>query len=502
MPKQLTTQQFIERSVATHGNRYDYSKTEYRNNMSAARITCPQHGDFTQRAAHHMDGHGCPRCKDAKTSARCRYGTHDFVTKARAIHGDLYDYSLVNYERTSAKVQIICSVHGPFWQVPNAHVSGKRSGCPKCAGKFLSTSEFVEKARAVHGSRFSYDATEYKTIKGQVAITCETHGVFHQMAENHLAGSGCHFCWQEAYISKDERELADWIESAGLQVTRNDRETLPRNAEIDIFIPSLSIGIEYNGCYWHSDKVKGNHAHAFKHAMAQQQGIRIITVWDYDWKTKRPVVERFLSHALGISRSPKISARACAVVEITGLAANAFYEANHIQGACRGSVLNLGLMSDVGLVAAMSFTIGGTRRGISDEGEWELARYATSAVVRGGAGKLFSAFIKTALPTIVWSFSDKQHFAGGIYDAMGFSVDGDVRPDYRLVNPATMQTWHKSLWQRKSIPKRLAELGISESFDPATDERTERQMQDVAKILRVWDSGKTRWVWRGQASME
>jgi hypothetical protein len=129
------------------------------------------------------------------------------------------------------------------------------------------------------------------------------------------------------------------------------------------------------------------------------------------------------------------------------------------------------------------------------QGEWELARYATAAVVRGGASRLFAAFLKAVGATTVWSFSDKQHFDGGLYETLGFTLDGEIQADYRVVHPRTLTTWHKSLWQRKSIPARLREIGSSETFEPETDPRTERQMQDAVKVLRVWDAGKTRWRW-------
>lgn len=54
----------------------------------------------------------------------------EFIEKARAIHGDKYDYSKVEYVNNSTKVCIICPVHGEFWQTPSKHIFGK--GCPYC----------------------------------------------------------------------------------------------------------------------------------------------------------------------------------------------------------------------------------------------------------------------------------------------------------------------------------------------------------------------------------
>ena len=495
MTAKLTTDVFVARSREAHGDRYDYSRAEYVDNGTKIKIICRQHGPFWQEPRHHMNGVGCPKCKGESTSARHSHDKSHFIRLAQSVHGDRYDYSAVNYRKSGIKVEIICRQHGPFWQRPSSHIS-KGSGCPKCTGKVLSTPEFIDKARAVHGERFGYENTEYRTIKAPVTITCPKHGDFLQPAESHLTGNGCVKCWREDRISKGEKELADWLESKGVGMARNDRLALKSRLEIDIYIPPIKTGIEYNGCFWHSDRIEGETRESeIKHRRAEAAGIRIITVWDFDWLKRRGVIERHLLHALGIDPSPRINARACATEEIGGSDANAFYSDHHIQGACRGAVLNFGLKRDGELVAAMSFTRGGTRRGKTGEGEWELARYATSAIVRGGASKLFKAFIETARPETVWSFSDNQHFGGGLYGTLGFREDGRLPADYRVIDPKTMKVWHKSQWQRKNIPNRLREMGSAERFTPDGDPRTERQMQDLTGALRVWDAGKTRWIW-------
>lgn len=496
MPAKLDQAGFVERSKAKHGDRYDYSAARYANNESVIEIRCPEHGPFMQRARNHMLGRGCPACKAESTSTRCRDSRETFIEKARAIHGDAYDYSKVDYSASGAKVEIICPAHGPFWQRPNSHLN-RKAGCPRCAGKFMSTSEFIEKARSVHGDTYGYANTEYRLIKDRVVITCQTHGDFEQTAEAHLIGRGCRFCWYESTTSQGENELADWIASLGLEVRRNDRTALHNGMEIDIFVPSVRAGIEFNGCYWHSDRFdKNKRRHEFKHAVARTSGVRLISVWDFDWEHRRDTVKRHIEHALGISTARRISARACSVSRLTAADTNRLYEGHHLQGAVRSGVLHFGLTHQGEIVAAMSFTRGGTRRGKTGDGEWELARYATSAIVRGGASRLFAAFVRETAPAVVWSFSDNQHFGGGLYEALGFVKDGELPADYRVVRASTLRTWHKSLWQRKSIPARLREVGSSEVYDPATDPRTEHYMQDMVNVLRVWDAGKTRWLWR------
>ena len=496
MPAKLTLAQFIDRSHQAHGGIYDYTLAQYTTNNAKVTITCPRHGPFNQRASHHMDGHGCPTCKADATSTRCLDTKETFIAKARAIHGDTYYYGKVAYQRSAQKVQITCPTHGDFWQSPNSHITS-RSGCPKCAGKAFTTADFIASAQRVHGDKFSYENTDYRLIKNKVTITCAVHGDFEQTAENHLGGRGCRFCWYESSQSAGENEVADWLTSLGFRIERNQRGLMDSNFEIDIYLPDFKAGIEYNGCYWHSDRHERNHRQQeTKHAFARHAGLRLLTVWDFDWLHQPDIIKAHILHALGQSTAHRIGARQCTVVTLAHTAASAFYQQNHLQGPVRGGVVHLGLVHHQQLVAAMSFTRGGTRRGKASVGEWELARYATAAIVPGGASRLFKHFTANYQPAIVWSFSDQQSFAGDLYHRLGFQEDGKLPADYRVVHPRTLRVWHKSLWQRRSIPKRMDELGINNPFDPATDPRTERAIQDELRMLRVWDAGKTRWAWR------
>ena len=89
-----------------------------------------------------------------------RLTTEEFIEKARALHGDRYDYSEVEYVNANTKVTNICADHGPFEQAPYSHFS--KSGCSACSGKKQHTTEtFIDKAKAVHGDRYDYSEVEY-----------------------------------------------------------------------------------------------------------------------------------------------------------------------------------------------------------------------------------------------------------------------------------------------------------------------------------------------------
>ena len=125
--KQLTTEKFIERSNIKHNFKYDYSKSFYIKSKEKVCIICPIHDEFWQQAGKHMNGDGCPKC-----ARNAQHTTESFIRKAKQIHGDKYNYSLVEYKGANVKVEIICKKCGKhFKQTPNNHIN-QQNGCPFC----------------------------------------------------------------------------------------------------------------------------------------------------------------------------------------------------------------------------------------------------------------------------------------------------------------------------------------------------------------------------------
>lgn len=118
----------------------------------------------------------------------------DFVKKAREVHGDKYNYSKVEYAGTHKSVCIICPKHGEFWQRPDCHLNG--NGCSKCGIENISSTkeEFINKAREVHGDKYDYSKVEYVNSRTNVCIICPEHGEFKQTPDGHLKGQGCPKC--------------------------------------------------------------------------------------------------------------------------------------------------------------------------------------------------------------------------------------------------------------------------------------------------------------------
>lgn len=130
MSRVRTQEDFIKKAQEIHGTKYDYSQVKYVSTQTPVTIICPIHGPFQQKPFNHLRGHDCPICGRDKTKT----GRDEFIRRARAVHGNRYDYSRVVYKRTNEKVEIICSVHGSFWQTPQCHISSKQN-CPKCAAE-------------------------------------------------------------------------------------------------------------------------------------------------------------------------------------------------------------------------------------------------------------------------------------------------------------------------------------------------------------------------------
>ena len=119
--------------------------------------------------------------------------TENFITRAKEMHGDKYDYSKSIYKGFNIRISIICKVHGLFEQLPGNHLKG--FGCKRCAKQHTPTNEeFIEQAKNIHGDKYDYSNVDYKNAKTKVEIICPVHGPFEQTPDSHLSGRGCISC--------------------------------------------------------------------------------------------------------------------------------------------------------------------------------------------------------------------------------------------------------------------------------------------------------------------
>ena len=251
--KKLTTKEFIIKAKEIHGNKYDYTKVNYLTTMEKVCIICPEHGEFWQSPNAHLHGKGCAKCGMKKCINATKSTKEKFVKKAKDTHGNKYDYSKVEYVNNKTKVCIICPIHGEFWQTPYDHTKG--CGCPKCKGKNMTTSDFIEKAKKVHGDKYDYSKVEYINSKTKICIICPKHGEFWITPNNHLNGHGCEQCYKvnkvydtDGFIRKAKEVHGDKYDYSKVEYKRSNKKVCiicPIHGE---FWQTPNSHLNENGC--------------------------------------------------------------------------------------------------------------------------------------------------------------------------------------------------------------------------------------------------------------
>ena len=429
-----------------------------------------------------------------------------FIEKAKQIHNDKYDYSKVNYVNSRTKVCIICPTHGEFWQTPHNHLKGY--GCAECGKEKshlskMTTEDFIVKSKEIHGNKYDYSKACYKTCDTKVCIICPEHGEFWQTPSNHINGSGCPKCANEKRKNALLKDTKLFIDAATLihngkpedeiislfskiEHQQHNREIL-NGMEIDIFIPPLKLGIEYNGLRWHSEEFGKDHRyHLDKLNKCNEQGIRLIQIFADEWVNHREICESKLRQICGLNTNPKIYGRKCEIREIPKKAeVYDFLDKNHIQGRT-GFTIGLGAYHEGKLVGVMTFKK-------EKEGYWDLNRFATDINYQciGIGGKLFKHFIRNYDYQEIKSFADRRWTIdpyNNLYTKLGFEFDSFVPPTYWYYNQKIDQNkrFHKFGFRKQHLHK---QYGL-----PLT--MTEREMTETLGYTRIWDCGLIKYIFK------
>ena len=275
-----------------------------------------------------------------------------------------------------------------------------------------------------------------------------------------------------------EKELYNYIESIYIgEIIQSYRDKL----EIDIYLPDLKIGFEFNGLYWHSEKFKEKGYHIDKTNYFKDRGVRIIHIWEDDWTFKEDIIKSQILNLIG--KSERIFSRKCLFKIVDVKEARHFLDRNHIQGFVN-SKIKIGLyyslaqngVTNEELVCIMTFDQSEGRKKM-EEGGYNLSRFCNKIGynVVGGASKLLSNFIKTYKPTRIISYADKDWSVGKLYYTLGFDNISDSKPDYKYI--VSDKRVHKSRYKKANL--KIENVSI-----------TETQAMKNKNILRVYDCGK------------
>jgi hypothetical protein len=288
-------------------------------------------------------------------------------------------------------------------------------------------------------------------------------------------------CSCQKHRSIEEKELAQFIESLGLNIERNKVGLLQdKRKEIDIWIPNKNIGIEFDGIYYHADGTKKDFE---KFKQAQTLGIKIINVWSNEWENKKDLVKATLKSIL-LGNSKKYYARKGIVKEIDNATYKNFCENNHLQGSGLASI-RLGFFINNELLEIMSFSKSRFNKNYQYEIMRECSKIDTQVV--GGKSKLFNYFIKNYNPKSIISYCDQRYFNGNSYLKLGMTKLGETKPNYYYYLDKTSSLYSRIKFQKYKLNKLLI------NFDPKLSEQ-ENMILNGYKIIFDCGQGIFSWI--------
>ena len=503
---------FIKKAQIVHcDEQLDYSKVDYKNNRTHIIVIDhdlkedgTEYGEYLVTPSNHLKGQSHPLKRGKKISNKKRFTNEQIIKMFLEKHmGENLDYSKVNYQGMDIPVTIICkelnedgNEYGEFQQTPRIHLKGcshPQLAIDKNSKNNLKTTEyFINRSTKVHDNTYDYSKSIYLGNNKPIEIICKKHGSFWMTPENHYYGKGCPKCG--FHLSHKENEIYNFIKEKLTDVKQNDRKII-NGKELDIYIPSKQIAIEYNGLRWHSEEfVKDKWYHLNKTLECNNKGIKLLQIFEDEYIEHKDIVLNKISHILGIQQElPNIMGRKCRIEIISKDIAEQFLNDYHIQGYARSTVY-LGALYEDKLIAVMTF-----KQEFKNSLKWELTRFASDYhyVCQGVGGKMFKWFVKNYNPLEVKSFADRRWTLdkeSNLYVKLGFELIEELKPEYRYYNPkvSKVKRFHKFGF-RKQILNRKYGFPLS---------MTETEMVQALGYDRIWDCGLFKFVWKKEKSEE
>ena len=499
----FTKEDFITTAKEKHSNKFDYSKVEYVNNHTKICIICPEHGEFWQTPKRHLNGDGCPKCGHEKKGKSRRLSQEEYIERCNKTHNHKFDYSKLIYNGKRNKVTIICPIHGEFEQCAANHMNGQ--GCPECGkekvqkrdGNYKNSRKditiFKEDINKIFGDKYEVIG-EYINNKTKIEIYCKEkykdgneHGSFFARPDCLIQGHGCPKCTVNK--SYGEKELMDFIKTYYKGDIISGYRDFDKQKEIDIYIPDLKIGFEYNGLLWHSSKYNRNDSMINKLNAAETCGIKIINIFEDEWIYKKNICKSRILSILGYNE--KIYARKCYIKEINYKETKEFLNENHIQGFVP-SKYNIALYYNNEIVSVMTFGALRKNLGYTNKiGSFELLRFCNKININviGGASRLFKYFIEKYNPNEIISYADRRWSQGNLYNKLGFEFVCNTKPNYSYIdgkkqNRINRYNLRKNvLVEKYNCPNNVSEVDFCNKMG----------------LYQIFDCGNKKYIWKKES---
>jgi len=323
--------------------------------------------------------------------------------------------------------------------------------------------------------------SNYNHCRDSIKLKCKTcNNIFDSNYFNLYQDCGkCPKCFPKNK-SNYEIELSDFIKSIeSSEIIENNREII-KPYELDIFIPSKNMAIEFNGLYYHSEQFKiDKNYHLNKTELCESKNIQLIHIFEDEWIFKQDIVKSRLRQMLGINNSERIHARKCEIKEISPKIKNKFLNKYHIQGEDKSNI-KLGAFYSNELISVMTFSKGNISKGSKNiEGVYELSRFCSNNnyQVPGIASKLLSYFKRNYSWKEIYSYADHRWSEGNLYYKIGFELEHITKPNYFYING--LNRIHRfNLRKKPDEPKDIPEWIL-------------RQKEGY---FRIWDCGHYKFI--------
>jgi len=256
--------------------------------------------------------------------------------------------------------------------------------------------------------------------------------------------------------------------------------------EIDIYLPQLNIGFEFNGIWWHSDKFKTKDYHLCKITTANKNGVKLYSIWEDEWNIKRDICKSFILNKL-LKTKYKVPARKCQVKEVNYNTSKKFLDNNHFQGDCKSSI-RIGLYLDGDLISLMTFSklrlpLQKSKKNRNRENWYELTRFCNkiNTISIGGASKLLKYFISNYSPESIETYSDNLISDGNMYQKLGFTYEHTSDPGYWYLVDGIRS--HRYNWRKQKL--------VSMGYDL---KKTEEEIMSELGYYRIYNAGNKKWI--------
>lgn len=431
-------------------------------------IVCPKGHDIYMAFHTFRNGNRCAECSGKKKPS---------IEKLRSSFNACgYLLQTSKYVNQHTHLDYVCAAKHENKVTWSNFRNGHR--CPDCAGNAKHTYGHVVQAFKDRGLEVT--SKSYTNSKEPIEFVCAQGHKSRLSFSNFYAGFGCNRC-SHSGISKAEEELVSLYESKNIHVVHSCRNVIAPY-ELDLYFPEQRVAVEYCGLYWHSEVggKKDKWYHLNKRKQCEQLGIRLVTVFDDEYRDKKTVVTSRIDNALGLTPN-KIMARKTSVVQIPKQQARTFLNDYHLQNYGQAKVC-YGMFHEGNLVGVLTGS-SMTRRHTASVSTLELKRlcFLPNTTVVGGASKLFSRLISFAQQNgynVINSYCDMWYGnpVSPVYEKIGFDYVSESKPSPSYIPTKTYGSRINCFSLRKTPEERLTG-------------RTEWELRQEQGYDRVWDCG-------------